>query len=95
MEITTKEVEHVAKLARLTLGEEEKNRLVAQLRVILTSMEELKKLDTSKVPPTSQVLGLKSVMREDKVVPFEDREAILKNAPVREFDLFKVKKVIE
>ncbi|MBI4052153.1 MAG: Asp-tRNA(Asn)/Glu-tRNA(Gln) amidotransferase subunit GatC [Elusimicrobia bacterium] len=95
MEITIKEVEHVARLARLALETGEKEKLAQQLKVILSSMEELKKLDTSKVPPTSHVLGLKSVLREDVVVPFEGREAILKNAPARELDLFKVKKVIE
>jgi aspartyl-tRNA(Asn)/glutamyl-tRNA(Gln) amidotransferase subunit C len=62
---------------------------------ILDSMTELGALDTKSVPPTTSVLGLSNVMREDAPRPFDDVEALLSNAPDREGPYFKVRKVIE
>ncbi|HKZ72047.1 MAG TPA: Asp-tRNA(Asn)/Glu-tRNA(Gln) amidotransferase subunit GatC, partial [Nitrospirota bacterium] len=56
MKITRKEVEHVAKLARLALREEEVEQLTRQLSDILTYVEKLNELDTRNVEPTSHVL---------------------------------------
>ncbi|HBB65784.1 MAG: asparaginyl/glutamyl-tRNA amidotransferase subunit C [Elusimicrobia bacterium GWA2_56_46] len=95
MEITEKDVEHIAELARLELAAEEKKLYTGQLKSIFGWMEELNKADTASVPPTSNVLGAANPLREDKPFYFEDREAILKNAPGREYDFIKVKKVIE
>jgi aspartyl-tRNA(Asn)/glutamyl-tRNA(Gln) amidotransferase subunit C len=95
MKITKEEVEHVAKLARLTITEEEKERYSQQLSNILTYIEKLKELDTSKVDPTSHVLPMKNVFREDEVRPSLPREEILKNAPDRTEEFFRVPKIIE
>ena len=97
MKLTKKDVEYVSNLARLELSASEAEQFTGQLESILEYMEKLNKLDTSKVKPTSHVLGLKNVYREDVVVkcPYEERERILENAPKREGDFFKVKKVIE
>ena len=65
MKITIKEVEHVARLARLELTEEEKEQMRAQLDSILSYIEKLNELDTSAVDPTSHVLPMKNVFRED------------------------------
>ena len=56
-------------------------------------MAELGALDTASVPPTTSVLGAVNVMREDIPRPFEDREALLANAPDRDGPFFKVRKV--
>lgn len=93
--ITKKEVEYVANLARLELTEEEKETYTLQLAKILGHMEELNKLDTSGVTPTSHVLPMKNVDREDVGMPFEGREDILANAPETEGRYIKVRKIIE
>lgn len=95
MKITRQQVEHVAKLARLAMGNEEKELFTRQLGEILAYIEKLKELDTSKVEPTSHVLPLKNVFREDEVRPSLPREEILKNAPDRTEEFFRVPKIIE
>ena len=94
MEITEKDIEHVAELAKLNLTAEEKKTYGAQLENIIGWMEELNKADISKAEADSYALGNKSVLREDIPEQFADTEALLKNAPDREFDFIKVKKVI-
>jgi len=95
MTITEKDVDYIAELARLELTPAEKKLYAGQLAGIFGWMEELNKADTSSVAPTTNVLGLENIMRADTPVTFENREAILKNAPDREYDFIKVKKVIE
>ena len=95
MEITTKDMGHIAELARLELTKEEENLYAGQLKNIFSWMEELNSADTSGIEPTAHILGLENVLREDIPAPFADREAILKNAPQREHDYIKVPKVIE
>jgi aspartyl-tRNA(Asn)/glutamyl-tRNA(Gln) amidotransferase subunit C len=97
MKITKKDVEHVARLARLALTEEEKERYTAQLEGILGYIEVLNKADTANVPPTSHVLPMANVWREDKAEPnrLGSHADILKNVPDAEGPFFKVKKVIE
>jgi len=95
MKITKKDVEYVAKLARLALSEEEKDKFCNQLNQILLYMEKLNELETKDVPPTSHVLPLKNVWREDEVKPFPGAKEIVENAPEKEGNYFKVKKVIE
>ena len=95
MKITRKEVEHVAKLARLALKEEEAEQLTQQLSDILTYVEKLNELDTKDVEPTSHVLPVKNVLREDEVCGSLDRAKALVNAPDRTEEFFRVPKVIE
>jgi aspartyl-tRNA(Asn)/glutamyl-tRNA(Gln) amidotransferase subunit C len=97
MKIARKDVEHVARLARLALSEEEKERYTAQLESILEYIDKLNKFDTANVPPTSHVLPLSNVWREDKAEPnrLGSQADILKNAPEAEGPYFKVKKIIE
>lgn len=95
MAITDQDVRKIAKLARLKLTDDEVKLYQGQLLKILDSMTELGALDTKSVPPTTSVLGLSNVMREDTPRPFADVEALLANAPEREGPYFKVRKVIE
>jgi aspartyl-tRNA(Asn)/glutamyl-tRNA(Gln) amidotransferase subunit C len=100
MSITKKDVEHVARLARLALTEEEKERYTAQLSSILGYIEKLNELDTTDVPPTSHVFPVTNIWREDRAEP-STRETlgappeIIDNCPDHEGPFFKVKKVIE
>ena len=94
MKITGKDVEHVAMLARLAITEEEKVMFTDQLNVILDYVDQLKSLDTEDVDPTSHVIPMKNVMREDKVTSSLTKEKTLQNAPEREGDHFKVPKIV-
>lgn len=89
------EIEQIAELARLNLKAEEKERLRKDLESILSYVEQLKGVPTDAVDPTSHVLDLENVFRKDEVRPSEVREEVLKHAPQREGNFFKVPKVIE
>lgn len=95
MGISDKDVRHIARLARLKISDEEAQLYQEQLGKILESMAELKAVETADVPPTSSVLGVTNVMREDAAKPFADRQLLLENAPEREGLFIKVRKVIE
>jgi aspartyl-tRNA(Asn)/glutamyl-tRNA(Gln) amidotransferase subunit C len=95
MAISREQVEHVAHLARLGLSDEETDRLQQQLSAILGHMQIIDQLDTSAIPPTAQVIPVSSVMRDDVARPSLPVEDILKNAPRREGDFFKVPPVLE
>ncbi len=95
MNLTEKDVAHVARLARLALTAEERANALTQLGRILEHIQVLSTYDTKDVPPTSHVVPLSNVWREDRCVPFADPESILANAPSREDVYFKVKKVME
>ena len=97
MGISKKDVEYVARLSRLALTDEEKERFTAQLANILTYIEKLNQLNTDGVKPTAHILPVANAWREDKVRVghLGTTEDLLRNAPEREGPLFKVKKVIE
>ena len=97
MAISKKDVEQVARLARLALSEEEKDRFTSQLDAILGYVEKLKTWKTDGVPPTAHPWPIVNVWREDQADRLQgvEREELLKNAPEREGPFFKVKKIIE
>ncbi len=80
MALTKDDVRHVAKLARLSLKEDEVEKFTQQLESVFAHLDELAKLDTEGVPETAQVSGLSHVTREDLVKPSLDREAFLKTS---------------
>jgi len=93
--ITRGEVEHVARLARLALSEEEKELMTRQLDRILGYVDKLNELDTTQVEPTSHVLPMENVMREDAVRPSLSQDEALANAPDKEHPFFRVPRIIE
>ncbi len=93
--ITRKEVEHVARLARLELSEDEKVRMTDQLDAILGYFDSLSRLDTSEVEPMTTVIPMVSVMRDDEVRPSLPLEQALAGAPDREDEFFRVPRIIE
>jgi aspartyl-tRNA(Asn)/glutamyl-tRNA(Gln) amidotransferase subunit C len=97
MAISKQDVEHVARLARLSLTEDEKERFTAQLGSILGYIEKLQQLNTDNVSLTTHVLPVSNVWREDvmETSVLGSPDEILANAPDREGPFFKVKKVIE
>ena len=94
-ELSSREVEHVARLARLGITPEEVTRYRDQLRNILHHIEALNRADTSTVPATAHPLEERNVMREDERQPSLPAEAALRNAPSREDSYFKVKAIQE
>jgi aspartyl-tRNA(Asn)/glutamyl-tRNA(Gln) amidotransferase subunit C len=95
VEITREQVEHVAKLARLAVTDEEKALFGRQLSSILTYVETLNRVDTTQVEPTAHVIPMQNVLREDEVKPSLPRDAALVNAPDSENGCFRVPKIIE
>jgi aspartyl-tRNA(Asn)/glutamyl-tRNA(Gln) amidotransferase subunit C len=93
--ITRREVEHVARLARLALSEEEKELMTRQLDRILGYVDKLNELDTTQIEPTSHVIPMENVMREDAVRPSLSQDDALANAPDREPPFFRVPRIIE
>jgi aspartyl-tRNA(Asn)/glutamyl-tRNA(Gln) amidotransferase subunit C len=93
--ITLDEVKHVANLARLAITEEEAQKFTQQLDAIITFAEQLNELDTENVEPTSHVLDIKNVFREDAAKPGLPVEEVLKNAPEQENGQIKVPAIIE
>ena len=94
MSVTIKDVEHIAKLAKLEFSDEEKEKFTHQFNDILKYIEQLNSLDTSNVEPLSHVIELQNVFREDSVRPSIPTEEALKNAPDKTEEHFKVPKVI-
>lgn len=93
--ITREDVEHVAELARLELTAAEKEQFIAQLNSILTYFEKLGELNTTDVEPTSHVIPMSNVFRDDDVRPSLDRDSVLQNAPQESHFFFKVPRIIE
>ena len=93
--ITIDEVKYVANLARLAITEEEAEKFTNQLDAIISFAEQLNELDTDHVEPTSHVLDIKNVMREDIAKPGLPVEEVLKNAPDHENGQIRVPAIIE
>lgn len=91
--IEIKDVEHVAKLARLELEEEDKPKFAKQLGDILKYVEMMNEVDTTGVEPMSHSIDFSNVMREDIEEYDTTREELMSNAPDVESDFFKVPKI--
>ncbi len=95
MAITRNDVENVAKLARLGLTEEEKERFISQLGVILENMAILQEVDVSQVPASTYVLPVRNVMVADQPRPSCPTDQLLANAPDAEDNYLRVPVVLE
>ena len=97
MELSRKEIEHIAKLARLELTEDELVKYGNQLSGVLNYIDQLKEVDVRGVEPTAQVTGLENILRRDEVneTDMSIIDEALKNAPELEDNQVKVKRVLE
>jgi aspartyl-tRNA(Asn)/glutamyl-tRNA(Gln) amidotransferase subunit C len=84
------QVLHVARLARLRLSEDEVGRMSSELSSILGHIEKIEELDLDDVEPTSHVVEVDNVLREDEPRPSWPRERILEGAPDAADDGFRV-----
>ena len=92
--ISTDDVAHVAKLARLHLTDDELATFTGQLDAVLDHAADVEALDLDDVPPTFHPYPLENVLRDDVVRPSVDREEVLAQAPAVEDHQFKVPPVL-
>ncbi|MFD1360799.1 Asp-tRNA(Asn)/Glu-tRNA(Gln) amidotransferase subunit GatC [Lentibacillus salinarum] len=94
-DISKDQVKHVANLARLAITEEEADMFTDHLSSIIQYAEQLNELDTDNVEPTTHVLDLKNVLREDKPKEWISKEDAMKNAPDEQEGYFRVPSILE
>lgn len=92
--ITSEDVEHVARLARLALTDDEVTLFSEQLSVILEHAARVSALPTDGVPPSTHPLPLRNVFRSDEVAPSLDRGEVLEQAPEAEDDRIRVPRIL-
>jgi aspartyl-tRNA(Asn)/glutamyl-tRNA(Gln) amidotransferase subunit C len=93
--ISLEQVRHVARLAQLELSTAEEQSLQAELSAILAYIDKLNQLETDNVEPTAQVGEAGTPMRADEVTNQPAPDDILRNAPARAANLFRVPRIIE
>ena len=89
------DIEHVAKLARLDLTEDERERLRAQLGMILEHAAKVGEVAAEDEPPTASPIPHENVFREDVPEPSLPVDEALRNAPDRDGDRFRVPRITE
>ena len=94
MSLSTEEVRHVARLARLALSEEEVEGLRSQLSEILAYAEKVGEVAARDVPPTAHAYPLRNVFREDVPGPCLSVEEALSTAPEPEDGRFQVPRIV-
>ncbi len=94
MAITMQEIEHLARLSKLALSDEEKERLTGEMQSILSFADKLSALDTVADPTMFAGEG-QNVFREDEIQPSLSTAEILQNAPEQDMECFVVPKTVE
>ena len=95
MAIDKNTVQYVAHLARIELKPKELEKLAEQLKDILGFIDNLNRIDTAKINPTSHILPINNVLREDRGKDSLSTVKALENAPQQQGDFFVVPKVID
>jgi aspartyl-tRNA(Asn)/glutamyl-tRNA(Gln) amidotransferase subunit C len=95
MQITDEKINQLAHLSRLTFDNNEKAKIKQDLERILELCESLNKIDTEGVDPLIHMTNSENIVREDNPHQEFSREELLKNAPKKDSDYFRVPKVIE
>ena len=95
MSVTIKEVENIAKLAKLKFSIEETEKLQGDLNKILEYIDELNEVNLDDTEPMENINELVNVTRKDEIIKGLSQEEALKNAPEKTGNYFKVPKVID
>ena len=95
MSVTSQQVRHIAKLARIGMIDAQIEAMVPELNNILGWVEQLAEVDTDGVEPLTAVIDQKLRLRDDVVNDGNIRDAVLANAPDAQHGFFAVPKVIE
>ncbi len=95
--ISKEQVEHIAKLARMGLTDEEKEKFTKELSSILNYVDKLNKVDTSKAEPIKQITGLENIVREDITEKHDKtiRDKLIKQAPKVKGAHIQVPKILD
>jgi aspartyl-tRNA(Asn)/glutamyl-tRNA(Gln) amidotransferase subunit C len=89
------DIDHVARLARLALTPEEKERLREQLGLILEHAARVQQVAAEDIPPTAYAVPRSNVFRPDEPEECLEPEEVLAGAPEVEADRFKVPRIVE
>lgn len=92
--ISKEKVEHVARLAKLKLTDEEIERFTEELSKVIDYIGELDKINTDEVEPTAQVSGLTNQARSDQIINSDNRQSLLEQAKANQGDLIKTNKIL-
>lgn len=95
MQVSNEELLHIAKLSDLKISDEELESYRLNLEDILNFAEVVKNANVEGLDETIGANDNFNVFREDEIKEFEDRDALLANAPEKERDMFKIPKVIQ
>ncbi len=98
MSLSKKEIEHIAKLARLGLSEKEKEKHSKELSRILDYIDKLNEIKTESIKPSAQITGLTNVLRKDEKsdeIEPEKIKKIIGQAPERKDNFIKTKPILE
>lgn len=95
MAITRAEVAHLARLARLELGEKELDHFAAQLDVIIAAVARVAEVAADDIPPTSHSVPLTNVLREDEILPCLSPAEVLAGAPAAQDGRFRVPRILD
>ena len=95
MKIAKEQVEHVAALAKLSLSDEEIERLRDQMGGMIAFADQINALDVGSVRPTTHAIAQKNVFRADAAAPSYDRAVMLENAPMHDEECVVVPRVVE
>ena len=94
MKVSKEELLHIAKLANLTLPEEKVDNYLQNLQEILNFANIVNEAPTEGLKETIGAQEKYNCFRKDEVKQFEDREALIQNAPEQEDNMFKIPKAI-
>jgi len=95
MSINKETVKKISKLARISVSDQQASMLEKNLNSILSFVNQLNELNTEKIKPISTISSQKLIMRDDEVKVLNQKEDILKNAPVKNSSYYIVPKVVE
>mgnify|MGYP001232324248 CR=1 FL=1 len=93
--VTKEQVENIAHVARIAITNEEAAEYAKEFSDILAYAGQLNEVDTENVPPTTHVIDLKNVMREDIPEKGLSQEEVIKNAPDHLYGQIKVPSIID
>jgi aspartyl-tRNA(Asn)/glutamyl-tRNA(Gln) amidotransferase subunit C len=94
MSVSHEHVKNIARLAKLQFSPKEEERFTEQFNQILSYVEKLDELVTESIEPTTHVLDLSNVLRDDTVTLWLTQDQALANAPAQKSGFFSVPKVI-
>lgn len=95
MQVDENTVRRIARLARISITDEEAKSLESELTGILNWVEQLDEVETDDVEPMTRVVAQDLKMRDDQVTDGEIADDIVKNAPMVDDHYFVVPKVVE